>query len=484
MVSPVSGREARRTSLDMVRLFCSVLLVASCGAQADLPEPPLPGNQTGLDPQVASEMQQRAAGVERDPANVQAWMDLGAVYQAHGESEPAAVCYRAVTTLDPDQPRAHYLLALAENRLGRSDTAIDELRQAAALAPDYLPIRLHLGLWLLEADRVQESLAALGRVPASDAGDSAVVGLLARANLQAGDSSRAVAVLEEHLARNDSDRYARGLLARAYRRLGRINEAERELARGDSEQPAWDDPWLKEVEGKRVGFSARLEQATALLETQPQTAVELLERLHGQRPDNSSALINLGIGLRRTGRLEESAGVLARAVKIESGRGLAHMHLALTRAQMARRTEPASTADLDAALEHARTAVELQPTASRNRAVLAEVLAQADRLEDAVAAYREAVADPQDPGWNLRLGQLLCRLERWGDAVDPLVRYLAERGEDAEGLLFLGIARANLGQVGEARAVLERARSLRPDDPRIETALRQLAAAGHGVGST
>jgi Flp pilus assembly protein TadD len=103
-----------------------------------------------------------------------------------------------------------------------------------------------------------------------------------------------------------------------------------------------------------------------------------------------------------------------------------------------------------------------------------ELLARAGQTAEAAAAYGRAAIDPQDPAWLLRLGDLLCQLKRWQEAIPIFDEFLALSGDNVEALLLRGVALANTGRVEAARASLEQALALSPGDSRVRQALDQL----------
>ncbi len=459
------------------------LLLASCARETGPPPPPVPADLADFDAEIAGQIRDRVDELRRAPGDPAGWRELGMLYHAHDQLDLAAECYRRGLALAPEAARTRFYLALVEQRLGRRAEAIADMRRVREIEPAYAPARWRLGLWLFEEGDAATARQVLEAARRAAPEDPAALHALARAHLQAEAAGEAAALLEGWLEAHPSDRYARFLLGTAYRRLGRADEAQSQLALGQGAQPSWSDPWSAEIEDRRAGFSARLAEATGLLDSDPRQAVERLERLRRQRPENTTVWINLGIGYRRQARLDDSVEALLEAVRLEPARGLGHFHLALTYAELSRAAvDRRAGADLMAkALQQAERAVELQPTSSRSHAMHGELLAQAGRPVAAVEAFRRAARDPQDPAWLHRLGGLLCQLERWDEAVPVLERYVERAGEDADGLLLLGVAQANTGDLEGAGASLERALRARPGDPRARQALDQLEIRRRGT---
>jgi len=436
---------------------------------------PVPANMTAFDAEIAKQVESEVEALRKDPGDATKWRELGMLYHAHDQFDVAAECYAQSVVLADENARTHYYLALSERRLGHTSESITAMKRAAELDATYAPARWRLGLWLLEDGDFNAAIDAAEKATALAKGDRAATLVLARAHLQAGNLETAANILEKYLELRPDDSYAHFLLGGAYRGLGRNEESRRHTVLGQAAEPDWSDPWFDAVQAKRTGFPAALASATELLGSDPVRAIGQLERLRGQQPENGTVLINLGIGYRVTGRLDDSANVLRDAVRLEPARGLAHFHLAVTYAQMSR----ASMDDkfLEMALEHAGRAVELQPTSARCHALQGELLAQAKQVPAAVEAYRRAVRDPQDAAWLNRLGDLLCQLQRWQEAIPVLKSFLEREPGSADARFLLGVAQANAGQFDDAMENLERVQQVRPGDPQIEAALIQIERA-------
>jgi len=130
--------------------------------------------------------------------------------------------------------------------------------------------------------------------------------------------------------------------------------------------------------------------------------------------------------------------------------------------------------DTEAALAGFRAVERLAPPDAPWRPMLAERIAEAEMRARAKAApgptreQMEAVAD-------LPVEQRAAMIE---GMVARLAERLRETPNDAEGWLRLARAYRVLGRAGEARAALDRAAALLPDDPRVVAERMALGAGG------
>jgi Flp pilus assembly protein TadD len=140
------------------------------------------------------------------------------------------------------------------------------------------------------------------------------------------------------------------------------------------------------------------------------------------------------------GRTKEAIAEYETRVRIDDGDPRAHSDLG---------TALLGTQDLERALSELQRAVQLDPQRPSFHSNLGFALQQMGRLDRAVAEYREALRlDPKLVSAWINLATALAR--------DPKTR-------------------------GEARADLERARALSPDDPRVKANLAELDALSKGT---
>jgi Flp pilus assembly protein TadD len=214
---------------------------------------------------------QRAAALA--PANAQAWKLLGLVSTSAGDSEGAVAALRKACDLTPQDDEACYYLARNLHALGHYEAARPAFEKALRAAPPPMRARVHRAAALnfaasgaaAEAEQqFVKSIQVAGRTPreAEDARvdygaflfrqgrtEEAVRPLqqavkdtpsarafleLGRVLLHLGKLDEAAARLEEAVALEPGNSTGRLLLGRAYLRMGRSAEGEREMRLGQN----------------------------------------------------------------------------------------------------------------------------------------------------------------------------------------------------------------------------------------------------------
>jgi len=98
---------------------------------------------------------------ENDPASVAAWTRLGMVYDVHGLFTEASGAYGRAMQLSPREPRLAYLQAVVSEQGVFSAREVEAAyRHAMQLAPDYGPLHVRRGEYLLGAGRLAEARRA------------------------------------------------------------------------------------------------------------------------------------------------------------------------------------------------------------------------------------------------------------------------------------------------------------------------------------
>lgn len=206
----------------------------------------------------------------------------------------------------------------------------------------------------------------------------------ARRCLELGDMGRAVALLQQVVAREPRHAGALSQLGLIAYQAGRSDLALSFLGRAADAEPLAADPQFNL--GLALMRAGRLEEAKAAF-----------RRAIGLSPNFPKAFVALANVEHLQGRLDEAASALEQALTLEPGYAAASMNLGNVRSEQGRLTE---------AEQNVRRALELEPrhaVAWRNLAAIHRVQG---RATDALGAYEKALA--LDPGFaDAESGRLL-----------------------------------------------------------------------------
>ena len=233
------------------------------------------------------------------------------VLSADGIVSPAAHdAFNEVLAADPKNDVARYYLALADEQAGEEQRAIDRWLALAADIPDNSPMRESIAAGVAEAAKAGGiSAPALPKgtppQPQPDAAESAGPNqeqMGAAAQMPEGERKQMiesmVAQLAARLQTSPDDVEGWMRLGRSYAVLGQPDKAVDAFEHAVKLKP--DDPSIKLQEFQTL--IAKLQPSDPL----PPRALELLQQVAAQAPDQPEALWYLGVQAAREGKPEEA----------------------------------------------------------------------------------------------------------------------------------------------------------------------------------
>jgi len=119
--------------------------------------------------------------LEKDPADFEANLNLGALLLSRLDVPGAVPMLRAAVRAQPHHPEALNMLGSALARLGRTQEAIAHFRLALEARPDFANARLNLASALVKTGQFDEALEALHRIAAEYPNDPVIKTHLAAA---------------------------------------------------------------------------------------------------------------------------------------------------------------------------------------------------------------------------------------------------------------------------------------------------------------
>jgi tetratricopeptide (TPR) repeat protein len=460
-----------RAKTPILSFVLLLLLLPACAPPGEEPvsdEIPRIADLSGGDPQVATLIENGIAMVEKDPEAALPRAGLGMIYHANEHFEAAKIAYRQALVREPENARWLYHLARVQERLGDAETAIETIGRSIEAEPRYAPSYWRRGGWRLDLGLNAEAEAdfreAVEIAPTDPAGPTG----LGRALLSQDRPEEAREVLEALVREQPDDPLAHLLLGNAYRALGRMDEAQRHLVLGQSEQVIREDGWTAgDILRFKLSFGAQMQTAVTLSGAgQIEQAIEILETLQRHDPDDARMLRHLGRNYLLVGRQEESVSTFERGLEL-------HPQDAKLLSEAASAFHMAG--DSARALEVFDRAIAIKPEDGLAHARRGVILQSFNRYAEAIEAYRTSLSyRPQDGALIRRIGDCHNHMKQHDLAAAAYREALEIDPDDAELLVRMGFTLHRLGRFEGAEQAVARALELEPGNPEWAKFLEQL----------
>ncbi len=403
----------------------------------EVPAPDLSGAEEAVRRQIEDKLQELEAARATAGAGElsQVYGDLGLLYLTYSFLEAAETCFANAGSLAGGDYRWPYLLGYLFQIQGRLEQATEVLERARSLSPDDVPALLRLATVRLELGESDAAGSLFERVLARDPESAAALDGLGKIAAGKGDAAKAIDYFERVVELQPSASSVYHALGLAYRRVGDLEQAERNLSRGGDAAVLFPDPQLSSV--TRLGRSAEIylvRAAQAFAEARYDQAEAFYRQALEIDPADFTARKALGFCLEKLGDVEGAIGQLQEAMRIGTS-GEAERDV-LERSELLR--------------------------------ILGGLRALQGRDEDAIDTFRQALElDPERLDTRSKLGNALARQGRLEEAALHYDRILAKKPDIPEVLIRRATARINLGRNREALADYRQAIETAPEDPEV-----------------
>lgn len=408
------------------------------------------------------------------------------------EATPAALRASALAAVQrliddlPQRPEPVALMALAHNRFGQHEAAIECWQRCLELDARFADAYHGLGSIALEQGEHADAEALIRRALAlrSDLPEARLV--LADALLGQGEHEEAVTVLEEEVRQSPPRASTVFRLGQTYAQLGRHAEARRILEQAVELDPAAAYPYFA-----LATVCTRLNEKEAAAHYRDQFAERKEQALHAERERlkqfddlqemrSSAAFFHTAAGMiyLRNAQPDEAERLWRLATAIDPKDQDARMRLIEVFEKSGRRDEAL------AALEELRR---IDPNNALYTVNLAMLRASQQQFDAAETVLQEGIQrDPDAAVLHAALAQLYLRSGREHTRARDLAQAAVERQPSAANYALLAAACQQLGDVSAAQAAAERALAMEPRNTELQAFARRLKPlqAGNPNGTT
>lgn len=412
--------------------------------------------------------------VARSPQSIAA-RALGLRYGRQGRVLDAYKLLRPWAKAHPDDREARLAAAFCAVELGRGPAEVEELLSGL---PEELPQAIVLRARHRRAQGDPQGaialLAPLAAAPPKEV-EHDLRWTLAEARVQVGDAAGAVAALEGHV--KDDPELAL-LLAQAYQQVGSPDKVLATLKPFLGQMP---EPSGTEQAKRKLYASIALEHARALVAGgQWAEAVPLLEKAAALDETNIPVWQVYGQALAGVGRRDEARKALAKFQELTAqagpGPGQAKQpgHDPIDEA-LSEAAKLAAAGQADKALEIVRRERDVASDDLKLRIMEVHLLLLLKRFDDASKLAEENLkVAPRNPDAIYQRGAVNLALDKRAEAERDFRQALAVLPEHLGALNDLAVLLIAQGRKPEAKELLQKVLSLRPDDPMAKSNLASL----------
>jgi len=382
--------------------------------------------------------------LQRDPNFAPAYQTLGDTHQILGELDAAQQYYERGLSLDQHQPSVYLYLGNLFVKRQQWDRAADCYLEALQLDPNLTQAYNNLaGVWpyLNRPISIAEKLGKnLDSLPLE------LCLLLGDTWSDNGRTEAAIAVYERAIVADPKWASTHYKLGEFYSQNNRLESAVSAYQKAVEYGP---DIFIYHIGlGKALAAQNRHEEAIAAY----QKAIEL-------NPEFSWAYDHLAGILARVGREEEAIAAYQKDVELNPNFYWSHFHLGDLLLKQERREE---------AIAAYREAIAIDPERPEAHQRIADILARENgsaedallsgNYEDAIAMYKNTIADRPDYSWGYYgLGLAWLKRRKWPEAADEFNRAIALNPDCFWSYNHLGYCLFKLGKIDDAIAAYREA---------------------------
>lgn len=438
------------------RLLFFLVLAAAPSLLGATSLPPLPElKTTNLFPGVVEQVVEAYQAARAHPMDAATNGKLAMVLDTYEQYSLAVVCYQRAHQLDPKSFEWAYDLGYVLFKEGRYPQAVEVLREALKIQPDYVPAKLKLAESLVSAHQLDAAAKLYQEILQQDSRSAGAWYGLGRVQATQGDTQAAAVSLTkacELVPRYGAAQFA---LATALRKLGQASKAREHFKLYQANMtivPPAVDPVRAAVQQLDRSAIVYLRRGLALAEAGDlQRAIQQHLLAIQSDPKEVQSYINLIQLYARVGEPDKAVEAYHKAVAINPNRADCYYNYGVLMFKQRK------FADAEKAMQKA---IQINPYYADAHDSLGYLLAMQGHFDQALAEYRKAVADrPDFRRAHFHIGQILANQDKYAEAIQEFQKILTPNDASTPGYLYaLGATYARAGDRQNALIYMRKAR--------------------------
>ena len=380
---------------------------------------------------------------------------LAMVLDTYEQYSLATVCYLRAHLLDPKSFDWAYDLGYVLIKEGQYPKAVEALREALQIRPDYVPAKLKLAESLFAAHQPDAAGKLYQEILQQNPESPEALYGLGRVQATQGDTHSAAESLAKACELVPEYGAAQFALATALRKLGQADKAQEhfKLYRANmTNVPPAVDPVRAAVQQLDQSATAHLRRGLALAEAGDlQGAIQQHLQAIEADPKEVQGYINLIQLYARVGETDRAVEAYHKAVAIDPNRSDCYYNYGVLMFQLHKYT------DAEKAMQKA---IQINPFYAQAHDSLGYLMAMQGRLDEALVEYRKAVAEQPDyRRARFHIGQVLVNQDKYAEAIHEFRMILTPIDASTPGYLYaLGATYARAGDRENALKYMRKAR--------------------------
>jgi tetratricopeptide (TPR) repeat protein len=436
--------------------LCVFILIAASTMLPATSLPPLPNLKIAdLFPGVVKQVDEAYQAARAHPEDAAANGNLAMVLDTYEQYSLAETCYQRAHLLNPKSFNWAYDLGYVLFKQGKYSQAVDALREALQLKPEYVPAKLKLAESMLSAHQVEAAGKVYQEVVRQDAQNAEAWYGLGRVQAAQGDSKSAAVSLGKACGLAPTYGAAQFALATAYRKLGEPQKATEhfKLYRANmANVPPPRDPVRAAVQALNRSASASLRQGLQLAAAGDlRGAIQQHLAAIKSDPNDVQAYINLIQLYARIGENDKAVEAYQKAVQLNPNRADCYYNYGILMYDLRKYS------DSEQAM---RKVLQINPYNADAHDTLGYLLAMQGHFDEALAEYRKAVSERPDFRLaHFHIGQIFVHQGKFPEAIREFQKILTPEDASTSGYLYaLGATYARAGDRQNALLYMRKAR--------------------------